>query len=431
MSTRHRRKRGGRRRSPKGGDVATVPKKVYADFLESRNDPDGGKWSREQLKAEQEFEYNTYTKHFRKAKLDIVHLKHLRKFKPNVMKARQEHCTDGYIGRVCQSTGSRKVDVTALGDEYASDEEILPENVEKLPPSHAPIGMDSINSPAYTSTFKGLEMHKVFKRWTGGGWRKGKMHGEGCYVFSGGGVGKGLWSESRMNGKGTMSLPDGSKYEGNFLKGVFYGTGTMTYPSGARYTGRWLEGRRHGRGKMVFASGQTYEGQFFRGEYHGLGKLVSTAGHSYEGEFRGGLIKGGGTLKLSDGVKVQRNWPRSTLREAIDIVRSDMRIAAEVKQIEMDVLLGPIRRIRLRQYVEAVREQIQFEKEEEKRIEKEERRKLEVERRKKIIEAKKVMLEDITKGKGGDSDSDEDETDSSAEEEEEEKEEKDRSLAVV
>ena len=145
-----------------------------------------------------------------------------------------------------------------------------------------------------------------------------------------------------------------------------------------------------------------------------VGVLLSTTGHKYEGSFVKGLISGPGKLTLRDGMKFIRNWqPRFTLREAVEEVRIDMRAEALARKMEMDGLMSHVRKIRLEQYVDAVRDQIEFDKEEEIRIAKEEKRNADVERRKKVIEAKRQMLEDLAKGKKDESD---EETDSSAEE---------------
>ena len=177
-----------------------------------------------------------------------------------------------------------------------------------------------------------------------------------------------------------------------------------------------LLGLRHGKGQVRFPSGQSYVGEFKRGDYHGQGLLLSSTGHKYEGSFEKGLISGPGKLTLRDGTKFVRNWqPRFTMREAVEEVRLEMRAEILARKMEMDELMSHVRKIRLEQYVEAVRDQIEFEKEEEIRIAKEEKRKADVERRKKIIEAKKQMLEDLAKGKRDESD---EETDSSADEDE-------------
>ena len=370
-----------------------------------------------------------YRKQLRKAGLSEIHLLHLRDFKQKKTRARTKESSREFIEKICQSgvevmrqRKEQKERENKIAEEETrlnSLESNVPDNVEIVRPKEAPPGFDRMgHHPYYSSTWKGFDMHEYIDNWDGF-WKHGKMHGEGTLRHKDGGETTSRFTENRANCEkdGVAILPDGTRYEGGFRDGLFHGEGKLVYKnSGIVYEGQFRNGLRHGKGQVRFPSGQSYVGEFKRGDYHGQGVLLSSTGHKYEGSFEKGLISGPGKLTLRDGMKFVRNWqPQFTMREAVEEVRLEMRAEILARKMEMDELMSHVRKIRLEQYVEAVRDQIEFEKEEEIRIAKEEKRKADVERRRKIIEAKKQMLEDLAKGKRDESD---EETDSSADEDE-------------
>jgi hypothetical protein len=410
-----------------------VSSSLYANFLSTRHDPDSGHlWKEPQpMSPQKKYLSNIYRKQLKKARLSDIHLLHLRDFKSKRTKAKPKENSNEYIKKVCQSgvqvLRERKEKLereSRIAEEETrldALESRVPDNVEIVRTAMAPPGFDRMkHHPYYSSTWKGFDMHEYISNWSGF-WRDGKMHGPGTLVHSDGGETTARFTENRANCEkdGVSILPEGTRYEGGFRDGLFHGHGKITYKdSGIIYEGEFRNGLRHGKGQVRFPSGQSYVGMFKRGDYHGQGVLLSSTGHKYEGTFERGLICGPGKLVLRDGTKFVRNWkPRMTMRECIEEVRIDMRAQILARKLEMDTLMTHVRKIRLEQYIDAVRDQIEFEKEEEVRIAKEEKRKADVERRKKIIEAKKQMLEDLAKGKKDD-ESDE-ETDSSADENDE------------
>lgn len=393
------------------------PTALFAEFLSTRKDPDGGVWEFDDMGIQEKELFDLYKKYFRRAKVDPRHLPHIRRFKVPDMLATEEQKTDAYISEVCKS-GEILLRAKALEPEEGGSKDIsIPFGVEKLKTGFAPPGFAAPIGGNYSSTTMGVHMHERIRNWTGG-WRKGKMTGAGEMTYADGTKADGLWRDNKLHGKGTKTFVSGAVYRGQFNEGCIDGEGTCTYPSGSRYEGQWKDGLRHGHGTMTFPSGQMYEGKFWKGDMHGVGKVVSSTGHIYEGFFKDGLICGAGKLKLLNGPRVMRSWPRCTLREAVDMVRTEMSIQKTVHKMEMDDLLGPVRRIRLDNYVQAVREETIFAAEEEIRMEKEGKREAEVQRRKAMIEAKKLALEEMSKsaGKESNSDDDDDETDSSDEE---------------
>lgn len=381
------------------------PTTLYASFLNGKKNPDGGEWSYEAMSPEKEEKYKLYEKQLRKARIDLIHLKHLREFKTPILRAKKGEAERSFLDRVCK---------TGVRQQEESSDMMRREEEEMMNKRKNNRNERTCLEPAMKDSWDGS-------------WRNGAMYGNGTKTYPDGGSATGRFRNNRLNCSigAVATFADGAVYQGGFRNGLFDGKGTCIYPSGSKYEGFWSKGLRNGRGKMEFPSGQIYEGIFRRGDFHGLGKLVSATGHRFEGLFAGGLIKGHGTLTLKTTTgngeeaprKFVREWAKGNLRDAVNTVREEIRLKKLGAKMEMDDLLGHVRKIRLSQYIEAVREQIKFDREEEKRIGNEAKRKGDVERRTKTIEAKQAMLVDLESGKdGGDSDSDDDETDSSEDE---------------
>lgn len=88
-----------------------------------------------------------------------------------------------------------------------------------------------------------------------GGFRHGKRHGKGVYVYSSGQIYDGDWHKGKQHGKGTFAYPDGSLYEGDFLNGTWHGYGRYYLKNGDIYEGEFRNGQFEGKGKYIWASG--------------------------------------------------------------------------------------------------------------------------------------------------------------------------------
>jgi hypothetical protein len=66
-----------------------------------------------------------------------------------------------------------------------------------------------------------------------GGYKDGKPHGQGTYIF------------------GPNSKHKGDKYVGEFRNTKMNGQGTLISPDGSSYVGEWKNGCRHGQGTSI------------------------------------------------------------------------------------------------------------------------------------------------------------------------------------
>eukprot|EP00941_MAST-03F_sp_MAST-3F-sp1_P002454 g2454.t1 len=364
----------------------------YCNFLRGRRDPDGGVFDESILPEKERRRIPRYAHLLKKAGLNAKHLVHMRRFKPRIMKAVEDDF--GLADEMAKKSRAFRNQIEKLNEFEEEEEEKMMARVKMMPIPPAPPGLAPDPKPKLNSQGKcPLPMHMYFKQWSGG-WKKGKMHGHGSYLFAVDGLAAtGEWSDNRLNGKGKTKYLDGSTYEGEYKEGLFHGKGTLTFSSGSKYIGEFRFGLRHGVGVQTWPSGQRYEGKFYKGDMHGRGILQSCSGHEYRGEFRMGLIEGVGRMRFKTGPSVLKNWERCTMREAVLGEFSDRRIKALSKKLELDELLAKARRIELDDYVEAVRDHNDFMKAEEKRLEIEERRRLELLRREKIRDAKLAAME--------------------------------------
>ena len=133
-----------------------------------------------------------------------------------------------------------------------------------------------------------------------GGWRKGKMHGQGRIITSAGDVCKGEFVDGRMTGQGEMEYASGNRYKGGLLNDKPHGYGEEVTNDGTVYKGEYLDGLKNGRGRSTWADGSYYEGCFLNDLYHGQGKY-SWPDKEYDGEWRESKMHGKGTFKWSDG----------------------------------------------------------------------------------------------------------------------------------
>lgn len=118
----------------------------------------------------------------------------------------------------------------------------------------------------------------------------GKKHGHGRMEFANSTVSTGkLASGSDLKailsaaGGNSISTSPSSAYEGGWKDGRMHGEGKYTRADGGFYDGTWLDGLCHGFGKeMVLATGELYEGHWQKGLRHGEG-CVTRSGKRRKG----------------------------------------------------------------------------------------------------------------------------------------------------
>jgi hypothetical protein len=103
-------------------------------------------------------------------------------------------------------------------------------------------------------------------------------------------------------------------YEGGWKSGRMSGQGKLSFEDGEEYNGSWMNGLRHGEGQQIFADGSTYEGSYFRGLRNGYGKATFPNGDKYEGFWRGNMLDGEGVYTFSDGGSITGTWRKGKLR---------------------------------------------------------------------------------------------------------------------
>lgn len=91
---------------------------------------------------------------------------------------------------------------------------------------------------------------------------------EGMFILYDGG-----WKEGKMSGEGKQWTLTGDVYEGNFLKGKRSGKGVMKYANGDIYEGDWENDLRNGNGKLTKVNGDWFEGVYVNDERNGQGQL--------------------------------------------------------------------------------------------------------------------------------------------------------------
>lgn len=136
-----------------------------------------------------------------------------------------------------------------------------------------------------------------------GGFKDGKKHGQGTYIFANSKekyVGE--WMEDMMTGEGTFTMREGHVYIGWFLDSKFHGKGTINFDNGDKYVGAFKDDTMHGKGTYTFGpsskkyAGDQYKGGYKNGMKHGKGTYVSADGSRFVGEYKDGLQHGQGTF---------------------------------------------------------------------------------------------------------------------------------------
>eukprot|EP01087_Luapelamoeba_hula_P015554 TRINITY_DN4662_c0_g1_i5.p1 TRINITY_DN4662_c0_g1~~TRINITY_DN4662_c0_g1_i5.p1 ORF type:complete len:443 (+),score=76.99 TRINITY_DN4662_c0_g1_i5:44-1372(+) len=132
---------------------------------------------------------------------------------------------------------------------------------------------------------------------------KGRRHGKGIMLFKDGKY-EGGWKNGKQHGRGKYVWNSGSTYDGYWKTGKFDGMGTYTWPSGAAYMGTWTKGKKNGQGTFIWANGTKYEGAFVDDKKNGIGEYVSgTDGTRYFGEYVNEQMEGWGTYLFPDGAR--------------------------------------------------------------------------------------------------------------------------------
>ena len=100
-----------------------------------------------------------------------------------------------------------------------------------------------------------------------GGFKDGKKHGQGTYIFANSKekyVGE--WMEDMMTGEGTFTMREGHVYICWFLDSKFHGKGTINFDNGDKYVGKFKDGKKHGQGTYIKPKGRKYVGEWKDGE---------------------------------------------------------------------------------------------------------------------------------------------------------------------
>lgn len=177
-----------------------------------------------------------------------------------------------------------------------------------------------------------LWKHGIFKNCQYiGEFHKGKLHGKGIMMYTGGRVYEGEFKNNSPDGLAVETYENGDKYIGKFFKGFKLGYGVYVYangeiyegefannkpcgqgrllmPKNAFYEGSFKNGKCNGHGKYYYENGDVYEGKWVDSIKHGLGIYYHANGDIYEGDFVNGLRNGFGKLSLSSGQVIESNW---------------------------------------------------------------------------------------------------------------------------
>jgi hypothetical protein len=106
-----------------------------------------------------------------------------------------------------------------------------------------------------------------------------------------------------------------STYEGGWRDGKYHGRGAFLWPNGDRYEGDWNDNKRTGLGVFSWLNGDRYDGKFRDAKFHGKGVYLWANGNRYEGEFRDDKPHGYGVSTWANGVKMSGNWSRGCLSD--------------------------------------------------------------------------------------------------------------------
>eukprot|EP00753_Platysulcus_tardus_P005889 PLAT13745.1.p1 GENE.PLAT13745.1~~PLAT13745.1.p1 ORF type:complete len:756 (+),score=219.77 PLAT13745.1:50-2317(+) len=192
-----------------------------------------------------------------------------------------------------------------------------------------------------------------------GQWKDGAMNGRGTYQFADGGTYYGAWKNGYPEGRGTAVYPDGTVFDGFWKAGQFHGSGKLTMGNGIVYEGAFFEGARSGEGVQTFPTGQVYRGHFMHNLRDGRGECTLPTGHVYNGGWRQGMIAGPGALHMPDGRKVLRRWPEWTMLQAIEYVEDEKADAERERKAHEHELFRVLKKARMREYLDAVRDELE------------------------------------------------------------------------
>lgn len=163
----------------------------------------------------------------------------------------------------------------------------------------APIGTKKDPGLIYKS--EGNEIYFSYN----GEWNKGKICGNGKYLYLDGFTYIGKFDNNWQNGFGTAEYSNGGKYIGEWNNGRYctekiikpkeidstltesFKKGSELYTcTGSHYIGEFDYGRRDGEGTLTLPCGLTYVGKFTDGKPHGRGIMTSKlSGYSYDGNW--------------------------------------------------------------------------------------------------------------------------------------------------
>lgn len=96
----------------------------------------------------------------------------------------------------------------------------------------------------------------------------GIAHGQGRIIYPSGNTYEGEFDNDEYEGMGTLTTEEGT-YVGHFRKGKMEGEGTFVYRNGGVYVGLWHNGQYHGKGTYVYPSGHTLIGEWDEGKIVG------------------------------------------------------------------------------------------------------------------------------------------------------------------
>lgn len=102
-----------------------------------------------------------------------------------------------------------------------------------------------------------------------GGCVNGLAEGSGTLQWTAGGKMLsryvGGYRAGKMNGQGVYSWVSGNRYEGEFANDNFNGHGVMIFANGDRFEGLWKDDKANGQGTKTTADGKVYSGTWTNG----------------------------------------------------------------------------------------------------------------------------------------------------------------------
>jgi len=136
-----------------------------------------------------------------------------------------------------------------------------------------------------------------------GGFKYGKMHGEGKLFDGFGNVWEGNWQDGNFTGKGTLRKHNGEYQEGLWLKGKLHcDDAIINFHNGDKYKGPVVLGKMCGKsGYYEYSNGSGfYTGNFYQGLMHGSGKRCFMNKSTYSGDYVDGINSGYGIMEFKN-----------------------------------------------------------------------------------------------------------------------------------